>query len=132
MKTGQVARQSGVNIQTLRYYERRGLLQAPPRRDSGYREYGPVALRTAPGPETWLPRSWQTWTGRLPDCGRWRARFAGSSQRVRSRDTSGNARYSKPSQTVVSQPASGQYRESGRRHCPKPARANLDGDPPHA
>jgi DNA-binding transcriptional MerR regulator len=28
-----------VNIQTLRYYERRGLLQAPPRQPSGYREY---------------------------------------------------------------------------------------------
>jgi len=39
MRTGQVARQSGVNIQTLRYYERRGLLQTPPRRPSGYREY---------------------------------------------------------------------------------------------
>jgi MerR family mercuric resistance operon transcriptional regulator len=39
MKTGQVARQSGVNTQTLRYYERRGLLPVPPRRPSGYREY---------------------------------------------------------------------------------------------
>jgi Hg(II)-responsive transcriptional regulator len=39
VRTGQVARQSGVNVQTLRYYERRGLLQAPPRRPSGYREY---------------------------------------------------------------------------------------------
>ena len=39
VRTGQVARQSGVNIQTLRYYERRGLLEAPPRRPSGYREY---------------------------------------------------------------------------------------------
>jgi DNA-binding transcriptional MerR regulator len=39
MQTGQVARQSGVNVQTLRYYERRGLLQAPARRPSGYREY---------------------------------------------------------------------------------------------
>ena len=29
VRTGQVARQSGVNIQTLRYYERRGLLEAP-------------------------------------------------------------------------------------------------------
>src|SRR5437879_13353534 len=30
VSTGQVARQSGVNIQTLRYYERRGRLAAPP------------------------------------------------------------------------------------------------------
>jgi Hg(II)-responsive transcriptional regulator len=46
VKTGEVARQSGVNIQTLRYYERRGLLHAPPRRDSGYREYTPQAVET--------------------------------------------------------------------------------------
>ena len=45
MKTGQVAAQSGVNIQTLRYYERRGLLEAPPRRPSGYREYASDAVR---------------------------------------------------------------------------------------
>jgi DNA-binding transcriptional MerR regulator len=44
VRTGQVARQSGVNIQTLRYYERRGLLQVPPRRPSGYREYAPDAV----------------------------------------------------------------------------------------
>jgi MerR family mercuric resistance operon transcriptional regulator len=44
VRTGQVARQSGVNIQTLRYYERRGLLQAPPRRPSGYREYTSQAV----------------------------------------------------------------------------------------
>jgi Hg(II)-responsive transcriptional regulator len=40
MRTGQVATEAGVNIQTLRYYERRGLLPEPPRRDSGYRAYG--------------------------------------------------------------------------------------------
>jgi DNA-binding transcriptional MerR regulator len=28
-----------VNVQTVRYYERRGLLEEPPRRASGYREY---------------------------------------------------------------------------------------------
>jgi Hg(II)-responsive transcriptional regulator len=44
MKTGQVAEQAGVNIQTLRYYERRGLLHAPARRESGYREYTPQAV----------------------------------------------------------------------------------------
>jgi Cu(I)-responsive transcriptional regulator len=41
----QTARQAGVNVQTLRYYERRGLLPSPPRRDSGYREYAPDAVR---------------------------------------------------------------------------------------
>jgi Hg(II)-responsive transcriptional regulator len=41
MRIGEVAQRAGVNIQTLRYYERRGLLPAPVRRASGYREYGP-------------------------------------------------------------------------------------------
>lgn len=39
MRSGQVARDAGVNVETLRYYERRGILQTPQRRGSGYREY---------------------------------------------------------------------------------------------
>jgi DNA-binding transcriptional MerR regulator len=46
MRTGEVAAQAGVNVQTLRYYERRGLLPEPQRRESGYRVYGPDAVRT--------------------------------------------------------------------------------------
>ncbi|MCC3318411.1 MerR family transcriptional regulator [Nocardia africana] len=45
MRTAQVAHQAGVNAQTLRYYERRGLLPEPPRTESGYRRYGPEAVR---------------------------------------------------------------------------------------
>jgi len=45
LKTGQVAVKAGVNVQTLRYYERRGLLKEPERRPSGYREYEPDAVR---------------------------------------------------------------------------------------
>lgn len=45
MRTGQVARQAGVNVETLRYYERRGLLAAPPRESSGYRAYSTDAVR---------------------------------------------------------------------------------------
>ena len=40
LTTGQLAKQAGVNLQTVHYYERRGLLPEPPRRDSGYRKYG--------------------------------------------------------------------------------------------
>lgn len=40
MRTGQLAKQAGVNLQTVRYYERRGLIEEPPRRESGYRDYG--------------------------------------------------------------------------------------------
>ncbi|MGE3805886.1 MAG: MerR family DNA-binding protein [Gemmataceae bacterium] len=36
---GQVARQAGVGVETVRFYERQGLLEDPPRRESGYRQY---------------------------------------------------------------------------------------------
>lgn len=39
LKVGEVARQAGVNLQTIRYYERRGLLPKPPRTSSNYRAY---------------------------------------------------------------------------------------------
>lgn len=41
MKIGSVAKEAGVRVDTLRYYERRGLIPEPERRDSGYREYPP-------------------------------------------------------------------------------------------
>jgi MerR family transcriptional regulator, copper efflux regulator len=39
MKIGELAEQTGVNVQTVRYYERRGLLPEPERTYSGYRRY---------------------------------------------------------------------------------------------
>lgn len=42
---GQVARAAHVNVETVRYYERRGLLPEPARRPSGYRSYAPDAVR---------------------------------------------------------------------------------------
>src|SRR5205085_11294857 len=45
MRIGAAAEQAGVNVQTLRYYERRGLLPQPPRRESGYREFPDDAVR---------------------------------------------------------------------------------------
>ncbi len=36
---GQLAKKAQVNIETIRYYERRGLIPDPPRRESGYRQY---------------------------------------------------------------------------------------------
>ena len=48
LRSGEVAEQAGVNIQTLRYYERRGLLAEPIRSIGGHRLYPPdtVALLT--------------------------------------------------------------------------------------
>jgi MerR family copper efflux transcriptional regulator len=37
---GLVARRAGVGVETVRFYERQGLIEEPPRRPSGYREYG--------------------------------------------------------------------------------------------
>ena len=39
MKIGQVAREAGVSVDTIRFYERRGVLPAPERRPSGYRMF---------------------------------------------------------------------------------------------
>lgn len=40
MKIGELAQHSHVAIDTVRYYERQGLLPEPSRRASGYRDYG--------------------------------------------------------------------------------------------
>jgi MerR family mercuric resistance operon transcriptional regulator len=37
---GELARQAHVNVETVRYYERRGLLLRPPTSRAGYRRYG--------------------------------------------------------------------------------------------
>ena len=44
LRTGEVAEQAGVNIQTLRYYERRGLLAEPSRSIGGHRLYPPETV----------------------------------------------------------------------------------------
>ncbi|MBI3698120.1 MAG: MerR family DNA-binding protein [Acidobacteria bacterium] len=43
--SGALARNAGVNIETVRYYERRGLLPKPPRTQSGYRLFSDDAVR---------------------------------------------------------------------------------------
>lgn len=44
MRTSELAGQVGVNPETLRYYERRGLLREPPRTAGGYRDYPAAAV----------------------------------------------------------------------------------------
>jgi MerR family mercuric resistance operon transcriptional regulator len=42
---GRLAKEAGVNLETVRYYERRGLLPKPPRSSSGYRLFPTEAAR---------------------------------------------------------------------------------------
>jgi Hg(II)-responsive transcriptional regulator len=44
LQSGELARLANVNVETLRFYERQGLLPKPPQRASGYREYPPEAV----------------------------------------------------------------------------------------
>ena len=45
MRAGEVAERAGVNVETLRYYERRGLLPTPTREPSGHRRYDEETVR---------------------------------------------------------------------------------------
>ena len=39
MRIGELSTQSNIPVDTIRYYEKEGLIPAPPRRESGYRDY---------------------------------------------------------------------------------------------
>lgn len=44
MKIGEVARRTGLTVDTIRYYERRGLIEAPARLESRYRDFDQSVL----------------------------------------------------------------------------------------
>ena len=44
MTIGQVAKLAGVGVETIRFYEREGLLNKPKRKQSGYRLFGPEVV----------------------------------------------------------------------------------------
>ena len=46
LKIGEVARRAGIGVETLRFYERSGLLDRPARTEGGYRLYDAGALKT--------------------------------------------------------------------------------------
>ena len=45
MRIGELAKQAQVHVETVRYYERQGLITQPPRTESGYRQYPEDAVR---------------------------------------------------------------------------------------
>lgn len=45
LKVGEVARRAAVNLQTIHFYERKGLLPRPPRTAANYRMYSEDAVR---------------------------------------------------------------------------------------
>lgn len=42
---GHVSKETGVNIETIRYYERKGLTPSPPRSSGGHRTYDETTIR---------------------------------------------------------------------------------------
>ncbi len=45
MKISKVAGQAGITVETVRFYEKKGLLPPPARNESGYRVYSPESLQ---------------------------------------------------------------------------------------
>lgn len=45
MQIGEIAKRAGVGVETVRFYERKGLLRSPQRKASGYRIFGEQDLR---------------------------------------------------------------------------------------
>ena len=45
MSIGQLAKQVGLPVETIRFYEREGLISTPQRSASGYRQYPPATVR---------------------------------------------------------------------------------------
>ena len=44
MQIKELARATGVDVETIRFYEKQGLWSEPARRDNGYRDYAPLHL----------------------------------------------------------------------------------------
>lgn len=46
LRIGELSKSTGIGIETIRFYEREGLLQEPPRLPSGHRQYSSEAIHT--------------------------------------------------------------------------------------
>ena len=45
LNIGQVAKRTGVTVETVRFYEKQDLISAPQRSDAGYRQYPPETVK---------------------------------------------------------------------------------------
>lgn len=45
LSIGELAKKANINKETLRYYERKGLIPEPPRNDSGHRQYSEIEVK---------------------------------------------------------------------------------------
>jgi len=45
LNIGQVAKRTGVTVETVRFYEKQGLIAAPQRSETGYRQYPPETVK---------------------------------------------------------------------------------------
>ena len=45
LSIGELAKKANVNKETIRYYERKGLIPEPPRNDSGHRQYSEIEVK---------------------------------------------------------------------------------------
>lgn len=67
LSTGELARQAGVGVETVRFYERQGLLAEPDRRASGYRQYDDEAVAVI----RFIRRPCCTWVWMFTASSRW-------------------------------------------------------------
>ena len=44
LSIGQIAQRAEISVETVRFYERQGLVEKPPRKESGYRQYPPEVV----------------------------------------------------------------------------------------
>ncbi|WP_256589895.1 MerR family DNA-binding transcriptional regulator [Pseudomonas sp. B1(2018)] len=71
LSIGMLAAAAGVNIETIRYYQRRGLLDEPPKPLSGYRLYLPEQVKRLSTGEAKLLKGLQTALGDWHDHYQW-------------------------------------------------------------
>ena len=45
LSIGKIAKRAGVSVETIRFYEREGLIEEPARKESGYRQYIEVDVK---------------------------------------------------------------------------------------